>query len=373
MSAHAVTARQKAGSRGGNAMNRLRTPTHHRGLPANWNTSPSRPSHLPKADARTAAKAAAQAAGRVLAQRYPGLRAAQNLRNLLAAAERAQEALNVKTDVKEGYPDYVTDLGLPNITISDGKMEGSYIHTTVKQDYALGDPNSVYSTLPYPVDQNNTTHIYAPPVNKVTNPNVWRWDYAFQMPRRGTDAIQIPTPVIIPSPALEPAVAPRTRHEQAPRLRVGRVSRVRNVGIAIDVHPDGRVTPTPRAQRKRKPPHRVKETKGSVGGASYDGLKAVADLLGETVEMLDVISAAAGLPKNLLPKEQVKLLFVEGKIAQVDFEELIKQLLLNEIEDRAYAALGDWAKKVTRDLSRRGFSDIGGLQTRLTQGPRPLT
>lgn len=112
-----------------------------------------------------------------------------------------------------------------------------------------------------------------------------------------------------------------------------------------------------------------RERKTQVRGAGYQVLKRVADGLGEIVEWIDILSKSAGWRYDRFVGggrmyNKVHYLFLGGGLQNIDFDDLLANIVLNEIEDRFYAGLGNMGKTAAQNLNLTVGAQTGSFMRR---------
>lgn len=238
--------------------------------------------------------------------------------------------------------------GDPNAEIV--QIGSSYYYRTL--GYSLQTLPDGQFTVPGFIANNNTNmtwnrmrtsreiEIYTPPEPDVF-PNYW-YPPGYIVPPltpgvTPTVPSGVPTPVLVPPPVHQPNVAPQVNPVPVPRT-TPRPNYRPNRGVnprlrprmLIEIPPYGNPRITTENVPSGRPPRGTRERKRR--SQALQGLAYLLEALTEGMDLLEILAGAAGIESDD-PRQQAIELFWEGKISDLDFEEFIKGLAYNEIED----------------------------------------
>ena len=168
-----------------------------------------------------------------------------------------------------------------------------------------------------------------------------------------------PIPSIDPVPIYHPSTAPSPRAR--PRPRVHRQLRLRRTPHrAVDIKPNGRVSPV--SNPKGRPPPNVREAK--VGGAMRRIMAIAVGLASEGLDLLEIMMDAAGVPDGPT-HERVDAFFNDERYANMDWGEFHDAFVQEQLQDKAFGQLindflNPMIDNATSSGSRAGVSQLPG-------------
>jgi len=197
------------------------------------------------------------------------------------------------------------------------------------------------------------------------------------------DDAPLTSPSPMPAPMPWPMVAVTPRVSDWPQGRVGLEPGANpnpKPGSGLNPDPNGpRTDPTAGPSKEttggrtragpkhqyRRPGRRVRETKRLVTTAGARLLKLTADYLGkyggESADFIDAVYYAMGTQCKGANTPQAKLLCISKHYKTIDFGQMVKNLAMNELQDRGIGFIGKHLKEAAK--KNPFFDDGRGYQT----------